>query len=137
MNQQKKKKNQFGVASIVKLSASLRFFAEGGYQTGVGKDFNVSLGQSTLSKVLTEVVDIFETHLCSLWIKVPNITEEKRNCFNFLHEAQYSWHCRVLRRNACANYSPFCNRKAISHECFASKLPNMLFAYVIGNFSSL
>lgn len=56
-------KRQSGVSPIVKLSGCLRFFAEGGYQTGVGNDFEVSLAQPTFSKVLNEVVDIFEMHL--------------------------------------------------------------------------
>ncbi|XP_046810395.1 uncharacterized protein LOC124420690 [Lucilia cuprina] len=70
-------KKQFRIAPIIKLSASLRFFAEGEYQTGVGKDSDVSIAQSTFCKVLAEVINIFETHLCPIWIKVPT-TEEKR-----------------------------------------------------------
>lgn len=71
-------KKQFAVAPVVKLCGCLRFFAEGGYQTGVGKDFDVSLAQSTFSVVLTEVVNIFETHLCPKWINVPTTKEEKK-----------------------------------------------------------
>ncbi|KAI8116881.1 putative nuclease HARBI1 [Lucilia cuprina] len=75
-------KKQFRIAPIIKLSASLRFFAEGGYQTGVGKDSDVSIAQSTFCKVLAEVINIFETHLCPIWIKVPT-TEEKRIAIAF------------------------------------------------------
>ncbi|XP_037957662.1 putative nuclease HARBI1 [Teleopsis dalmanni] len=71
-------KKQFAVAPIVKLSACLRFFAEGAYQTGVGKDHDVALTQPTFSKVLSEVLNIFETHLCPKWIRVPKTSEEKR-----------------------------------------------------------
>lgn len=62
----------------MKLSGTLRFFAEGGYQTGIGKDCDVSLAQCTLSKVLTEVLDIFEQNLCSKWISFCKTAEEKR-----------------------------------------------------------
>ncbi|XP_065355967.1 putative nuclease HARBI1 [Calliphora vicina] len=68
----------FAVSPLVKLSATLRFFAEGGYQTGIGKDCDVSLAQCSLSKVLTEVIDIFEEHLCTNWITFPKTDEEKR-----------------------------------------------------------
>lgn len=71
-------KKQFAVPTVVKLSGCLRFFAEGGYQTGVGKDYDVSLAQSTFSMVLTEVVNIFENHLCPMWINVPKSPDEKK-----------------------------------------------------------
>lgn len=34
------------------LSAALRFFAEGGYKMGIGKDCDIGLAQSTLCKFL-------------------------------------------------------------------------------------
>ncbi|XP_065366368.1 putative nuclease HARBI1 [Calliphora vicina] len=71
-------KNSSGVSSVLKLSACLRIFAEGGYQTGVGKDSDVALAQPTFSKVLTEVVRILEAQLCPVWIKFPTTAEEKR-----------------------------------------------------------
>lgn len=72
-----RRKKQFAVAPIVKLSACLRFFAEGGYQTGVGKDHDVGLAQSSFSKVLTEVLDVFGTYLCPRWVQFPTTQEEK------------------------------------------------------------
>lgn len=71
------KQKSFGISPIVKLSGALRFFAEGGYQTGIGKDCDVSLAQCSMSKVLTEVVNIFEEYLCPSWITFCG-TEEKR-----------------------------------------------------------
>lgn len=52
------------VPMILKLAATMRFLAEGGYQNGVGNDFNLGLAQPTLSKILTEILDIIETHIC-------------------------------------------------------------------------
>lgn len=71
-------KKTFAVPPIVKLSGCLRFLAEGGYQTGIGKDCDVSLAQSTFSKVLAEVLEVFETNLCHVWIQMPRTMEEKR-----------------------------------------------------------
>lgn len=71
-------KKIFAIPPIVKLNTTLRFFAEGGYQTGIGKDCDVSQAQSSVSKVLTEVVNIFEIHLCPKWIKFCKSSEEKR-----------------------------------------------------------
>nr|XP_055837203.1 putative nuclease HARBI1 [Episyrphus balteatus] len=74
-----KSKKTFGIPPIVKLSACLRFFAEGGYQKGVGNDHNVGLAQSTFSDVLTDVLNIFEDKLCSTWINMDMTPQEKRN----------------------------------------------------------
>lgn len=56
----------------------MRFFAEGGYQTGIGKDSDVNLAQSTFSMVLKEVLNVFEAHLCPVWINVAKTAAEKR-----------------------------------------------------------
>ncbi|XP_036322241.1 uncharacterized protein LOC118736254 [Rhagoletis pomonella] len=72
-------KKAFAISPIAKLSGCLRFLAEGGYQTGVGKDCDVSLAQSSFSKVLTEVLTVFGRHLCPQWIKVSESEEENRN----------------------------------------------------------
>lgn len=72
------KRRSVAVSPLVKLSATLRFMAEGGYQTGVGKDSDVSVAQSTFSKILTEVINIFEEHLCQRWITFCKTEDEKR-----------------------------------------------------------
>lgn len=71
-------RKSFAVSPLVKLSGALRFYAEGGYQTGIGKDCDVSVAQCSLSKVLTEVTDIFEEHLCPRWIAFSRTEDEKR-----------------------------------------------------------
>ncbi|XP_065087445.1 putative nuclease HARBI1 [Ochlerotatus camptorhynchus] len=48
------------VQPMLKLSAALRFFAEGSYQKGVGNDFFAGMAQPTLSKALSAVIDVFE-----------------------------------------------------------------------------
>lgn len=71
-------KKPIAIPPIVKLSACLRFFAEGGYQTGVGKDHEVGLAQSSFSEVLTNVLGFFETTICPIFIKTKMSDEEKR-----------------------------------------------------------
>lgn len=69
-----------GCSSIspqLQLAACLRFFAEGGYQEGVGKDFHVAMGQSTFSKVLAEVINALEDKLCPSWLALEMSNQEK------------------------------------------------------------
>lgn len=71
-------KKSSAATGIVKLSACLRFFAEGGYQTGVGKDHEVGLAQSSFSVVLSQVLVVLEEKLCPQWINILENVEEKR-----------------------------------------------------------
>lgn len=63
---------------IDKVAACLRFFAEGNYQHGVGKDNQLNISQSTFSKILSEVLVAFEEILCPKWIsaKMDDETQE-------------------------------------------------------------
>lgn len=66
------------VTPVLKLAAALRFFAEGGYQTGIGNEHLAGVAQSTYSINLQQIIDIFETELCSKVIKFPCSEDEKR-----------------------------------------------------------
>lgn len=68
-------KKSFGIPPFVKLSACLRFFAEDGYQKGVGRDYEVGMAQSTFCEVLSKVLDALEKSLCAEWI---NIRQKKK-----------------------------------------------------------
>ncbi|XP_055906803.1 putative nuclease HARBI1 [Eupeodes corollae] len=59
-----------------KLAACLRFFAEGNYQHGVGKDFQSAIGQTTFSSILKETLDIMEHTLCKNWVSLKMSEEE-------------------------------------------------------------
>ncbi|XP_062535365.1 putative nuclease HARBI1 isoform X2 [Armigeres subalbatus] len=65
------------VHPMIKLSAALRFLAEGSYQKGVGNDLFSGLAQPTFSKVLSTVIDAFETEICQEAIRFPMSHEEK------------------------------------------------------------
>ncbi|XP_055910734.1 uncharacterized protein LOC129945099 [Eupeodes corollae] len=71
-------KQKFGVPPIIKLAATLRFLAEGGYQKGVGKDHEVGLAQPSVSLIMAEVLNVLEERLCPEWIKWPTQNECRR-----------------------------------------------------------
>nr|XP_029707902.1 putative nuclease HARBI1 [Aedes albopictus] len=64
------------IPAILKLSAALRFFAEGSYQKGVGNDLFAGMAQPTLSKVLSTVIEVFEAEVCSTTISFPESEAE-------------------------------------------------------------
>ena len=66
---QKKKKKSFGTPPILKLCACLWFFAEGGYQKRVARDYKVGMAQSSFC--ISQVLDALEQHLCKKWITYP------------------------------------------------------------------
>lgn len=65
------------VSPVLKLVATLRFFAEGSYQTGIGNEFVAGLAQSTFSKSLGQICDILEEQICPQFIKFPTTDTEK------------------------------------------------------------
>lgn len=65
------------VLPITKLSAALRFFAEGTYQKGVGNDLFAGMAQPTLSKALSSIITILETEVCPSAIHFPVEEGEK------------------------------------------------------------
>ncbi|XP_058810960.1 putative nuclease HARBI1 [Topomyia yanbarensis] len=71
-----------------KLAACLRFFAEGNYQHGAGRDFHVSIAQPTFSKVLADMLEILERKLCPKWISLEMSPEEQcRAKLNFYRKS--------------------------------------------------
>lgn len=65
------------VQPVIKLAATMRFLAEGQYQKGTGNDLFVGMAQSTMSKSLTQVIDVLETYVCPEAIKFPTEEAEK------------------------------------------------------------
>lgn len=76
-------KKTFGITAMIKLCACLRFFAEGGYQKGVARDYQVGMAQSTFCKVLSQVLDVFEEKLCGEWITYPTEEENRATAQDF------------------------------------------------------
>lgn len=69
--------SSLSVPAILKLAATLRFFAEGSYQKGVGNDFVLGLAQPTVSKIIKEMINIMEEFMCSQWIKFETTDVDK------------------------------------------------------------
>ncbi|XP_055902385.1 putative nuclease HARBI1 [Eupeodes corollae] len=78
------------ISPISRLAAVLRFIAEGGYQHGVGKDFEIGMAQSTFSTNLKIVLNILKRRLCPVWIKLETTEVEKRQAkFDFYSKAGF------------------------------------------------
>lgn len=71
------------ITATIKLATALRFFAQGSYQLSVGNDFNLSLAQPTVSKILSEVLDAMNTTICNNWIKFEMSEDETIECKRF------------------------------------------------------
>lgn len=65
------------VPPMLRLTAALRFFAEGSYQKGVGNDLFAGMAQPTLSKALSSVIEAFEVEICPVAIQFPTSEAEK------------------------------------------------------------
>ena len=48
------------IAATLKLTATLRFLALGGFQRAIGKDTDIALGRSTTSAILKEMFGVLE-----------------------------------------------------------------------------
>lgn len=73
------------VPPILKLASSLRFLAEGSYQTSAGNDFNIGLAQQTVSKVFAEVLNAAEKVLRPIWISLTMTDMEKSDSKRFFY----------------------------------------------------
>ncbi|XP_050337930.1 putative nuclease HARBI1 isoform X2 [Bactrocera neohumeralis] len=65
------------IPEIVKLSTTLKFLAQGGYQHSVGQDRHSGLAQQSVSRCILEVCDAIEKTLCPKHIVFPLTIEEK------------------------------------------------------------
>ncbi|XP_036320397.1 putative nuclease HARBI1 [Rhagoletis pomonella] len=71
------------IPPILKLACALRFFADVSYQRGVGNDFELGFAQATVSVVLKEVLEIFQTVICHEWINMQMTEDEKQRARHF------------------------------------------------------
>ncbi|XP_017466471.1 PREDICTED: uncharacterized protein LOC108359230 isoform X1 [Rhagoletis zephyria] len=63
------------VSQLNQIVAAIRFFAEGSYQHGA--DYNVGMGQATMSKSLSKFLEEMQRKLCPEWIKFEKTEQEK------------------------------------------------------------
>lgn len=65
------------IPNVLQIAAMLRFCAQGSYQRSVGQDLFVGMAQSTISGVMSEVFNAFESKLCSKWISFRQSNTDK------------------------------------------------------------
>ncbi|XP_035903292.1 uncharacterized protein LOC118508014 [Anopheles stephensi] len=70
-------KHNRGLSAKEKLATTLRFLAQGSYQQGVGKDFNMAIGQSTFSETLDQTLSALERELA--YAIDINMTEDEKS----------------------------------------------------------
>lgn len=63
---------------ILKLAAFLNFLGTGSYQNGVGSSWVCALSQPIVSKIISELLNVFEQHVCGNQIRIINTVEEER-----------------------------------------------------------
>lgn len=54
----------------------MHYFAQGSYQTGIGKDLSLAVSQPAVSRIISEVSHIFATHLLREYVKFPTTPED-------------------------------------------------------------
>lgn len=60
----------------IQLAATLRFLAVGTFQGVIGRDIEVSLARTTVSKVIWNVINAIESVICPNWINLEMSSEE-------------------------------------------------------------
>lgn len=65
------------IPNIIKLSSTLKFLAQGGYQHLIGQDRHAGLAQQTVSSCISEVCNAIENVLCPKHIVFLMTNEEK------------------------------------------------------------
>ena len=66
------------VPTLLKLAATMKILAQGGYQHQIGQDRHLRLSQQTVSSFLTEVCQVVEEILCPKHIVFEMAEEKKR-----------------------------------------------------------
>lgn len=65
----------------IQLAATLSLLASGSFQHCVGNDYMLGLGQSTVSKIVSHVIQEIETKLCPKLIKFS--PEQSHTCMDY------------------------------------------------------
>nr|CAD7415298.1 unnamed protein product [Timema cristinae] len=66
-----------GIPVHIQVLAAIRFFAEGGYQRGVGQDAFISLSQTSTGLCIHAVCNAVVTLLAARWIVFPTTVAER------------------------------------------------------------
>lgn len=66
----------FAIPKFLKVLTALQFYAHGSYQKIVGKDSHLALSQSSVSRCIQEVTEVFVDHFLNRWIHFPDNENE-------------------------------------------------------------
>ncbi|XP_067625734.1 putative nuclease HARBI1 [Eurosta solidaginis] len=73
------------VLPVLQLAATLRFLAEGSYQTSVGKDSSISVARSTVSTILDDVLNVMNQLVCPQWVKLEMDEPKQRRSRDYFY----------------------------------------------------
>lgn len=135
-------RNKNCVTPVQKLAATLRFLAEGSYQRGVGQDLFVGVAQQTVSKILSETLDILEKKLCKTWISFNFSEDEKNEIKRYFYDKAGipgvvgcvdGTHIRIIKPSSLEHF--YYNRKGYHsiNAMLVSKVFICYFKYIILN----
>lgn len=69
--------NPVAIAGVVKFFAVLSFFGTGTYQRVIGRSFDISMSQQSISRAIKEVTTAIITTFAEQWVHFPRSEEEK------------------------------------------------------------
>lgn len=71
-------RNNLAIPGVLKFFAVLNFYATGTYQRVIGRSFDISMSQQSVSRAVHEVTNALITTFSEHWIHFPRNVEEKR-----------------------------------------------------------
>nr|CAD7455439.1 unnamed protein product [Timema tahoe] len=92
-----------GIPVHIQVTAALRFFAEGGYQRGVGQDSFVALSQPSTGRCIHNVCKAVSDLLADRWIVFPTTAAQRER----VQQGANRQRMRILRRNIRDMNNPF------------------------------
>ncbi|XP_046810773.1 uncharacterized protein LOC124420750 [Lucilia cuprina] len=113
------------IPSMLKLAATLKFLAQGGYQHQIGQDRFLGISQSSISACIGEVCEAIQTNLCTKHIVFEMCEEKKMEAKRFFNTkcsipgvigAVDGTHIQIIRPNN--NEHLYFNRK-LKHNAMA------------------
>lgn len=81
--------NPTAVPSIVKFFAVLHFYATGTYQRVMGRSYDISMSQQSISRAINEVTRAIITTFSEQWICFPRTEQEKNQIKQRFMEVRY------------------------------------------------
>lgn len=71
----------------IKLATFLEFLATGGQLKTLGSEYTSTISKCHISKIVCEILDIFEQHLYGKWIKLEQSEEEEKTVKEHFYNA--------------------------------------------------